>query len=273
MTSTDNINDLINLVWRTNDSNELFSLLQRANGLIANSHNEISADKITDLISLVRRKAELIANSHKETSTDDTGNVATIQSFQDNTSSNVTLIIHNRSPGIELISPVYADRHATCYLSPDQRVYAGSTVQVSFNIDLFLWGEPIGILMYKLHGKNTDQSNEEAISSEYEATCVQFVIIWKINRSKKFLVASHLIEHDKDRVWDRVELMKLTEYYKLYDIQHAPTEETYLIYDNTVLMTKMNATHEEDCYKLEMTISEASINEDTQRLRYIGLDG
>jgi hypothetical protein len=72
------------------------------------------------------------------TSTDDTGNIATIQSSQDDTSPKVMLILHHQFPGIELTSPVYAARRATCYLIPDQSVDVGSTTQAGFNIDLFL---------------------------------------------------------------------------------------------------------------------------------------
>jgi hypothetical protein len=43
------------------------------------------------------------------------------------------------------------------------------------------------------------------------------------------------------------------------------------MHDNTVLMTSLNVTREE-CYKLEMTISEGSIKDDTQRPHYIDMD-
>jgi hypothetical protein len=46
-----------------------------------------------------------------------------------------------------------------------------------------------------------------------------------------------------------------------------------LIHDNTVLITRMNVTREEECYKLEITVAESSIeNNDTQRPYYIDLD-
>jgi hypothetical protein len=204
------------------------------------------------------------------TSTDDTGNIATIQSSQDDTSPKVMLILH-QFPGIELTSPVYAARHATCYLPPDQSVDFGSTTQAGFNIDLFFWGESIGILMYKLQRKDIDQSNEEAISSKDEATCTQFFIIWKINSSKEFYMVSWLIEHDKDCVWDEDRLLELTKYYELYDI-HVFAEKTYLMHDNTVLMTSLSMTHEEECYKIVVTISEGSVKKNTRRIPYIGLD-
>jgi hypothetical protein len=59
--------------------------------------------------------------------------------------------------------------------------------------------------------------------------------------------------------------MGLVWYHKLYDIQHISTEKTYLMCDNTVLMTRVNATRKGECYKLEMIISETDIKDNTWR--------
>jgi hypothetical protein len=182
--------------------------------------------------------------------------------------SKVKLLIHHQFPGIELVSPAYACDNATCHTSPDQRVDFGSTVQVVFNVDLTQC-DPVGALMYEL--KNTKQFNKNASSLLDEATYIQLVMIWKVNNSREFCEVSDMIEHDKGRVWDRSGLMKLVKCYKLYDIQHVPIEKTYLMHDNTVLMTRVNATREEECYKLEITLSEVSINKYTRRLQYIDL--
>jgi hypothetical protein len=73
--------------------------------------------------------------------------------------------------------------------------------------------------------------------------------------------------------------MRLAECYELYDIQHDPVKDTWLIYYNgllthcnTALMTSVNATCKEEYYKLEMIISKGGTNKDTQRPRYIGLN-
>lgn len=165
-------------------------------------------------------------------------------------------------PGIELVSPVYTGRHTKCSLRPKQRVSAGSTMQASFNADL-KQDESIGAFICKLKRTNINDSNE--------VTCIQFVIIWKIDRFKGFHVVTYLLEHDKSRVWDSDRLMELAKKETLFDI-HVPIEETWLIHDNRVLKTQVNVTCEEECCKLEITISETSINDDTQRLRYIGLN-
>jgi hypothetical protein len=198
-------------------------------------------------------------------------NANTIQPRQNNTPSKVKLMTHHQFPGIELVSPMYVSDGATCYLSPDQKVDAGSTEQVDFNINLNQ-RESIGALMYKLQRKNISQSNEDIISSEDELTCTMLIIIWNVNCFKDFYVYSRIIEHDKDRVLNRDSLMKLAEQYSLFGIQYGPIEEAWLIYDDIRLMTSLNAIHEEECYKLEMTISEPSANRSVQRLWHIDSD-
>jgi hypothetical protein len=94
-------------------------------------------------------------------------------------------------------------------------------------------------------------------------------MIWKVHKSGIFYVYSSLMEHDKNCVWDKDKLMKLTWHYKLFYIQHSPIEDTWLMHNNTVLMIRVNVTFEEEYYKLEMTISEGSMNKDTRRIWYI----
>jgi hypothetical protein len=183
----------------------------------------------------------------------------------------MTFIIHHQFPGVELISPVYFSLFATCCLSPDQRVDFSSTTQADFNIHPNR-NVSIGALMYKLQRKNIDQSNGETISSKEEATCIQFIIIWKVKNHSEFHAYPFLIEHDEGHVWDSAKLMELAFVCGLLNIQYIPTEETWLMHDNAVLMTSLNITHEEECYKLEMTISEGSIKDDTQRLWRVDLD-
>jgi hypothetical protein len=191
----------------------------------------------------------------------DTG---TIQPHQNNVPSKVILTIHNQFPGIELIFPVYVGKGVTCHLSPDKIVDVGSTTQIGFNIDPDL-DESTGVLMYKLNRKNTDQPNEE------EAICIQLFTVWKACRSEEFWVVSNLIEHDKSRVRSRNKLMQIAKGCRAFNAPHSPIEDTWLIRDNTVLMTRVSVTREEESYKLEMTVSEGSIKDDTQRPCYIGL--
>jgi hypothetical protein len=217
-----------------------------------------------------RRKSEL--NDFLDDSSDieliNSSHIDIIQSCQDDAPSEVKLLIHNQCPGIELVSPVYAFSGVTRNPLLNRRVYVGSTTQVGFEIN-FSCGEPIGILMYELMNKK--RSNKDAISSGDEATCTQLVVIWKVNNSKEFYACLRLIEHDKGCVWNRDKLMELIERYILFSIQHDPIENTWLMRDNTVLMTSLNITCETH-YKLEMIISKTSIKDDAQRLQYISMN-
>jgi hypothetical protein len=186
-----------------------------------------------------------------------------VQPRQNSIPSKLELIIRNQFPGFELVSPVHVGLDATCYQLPDQRVDVGSTTQICFNIGSKQFGHNVA-LMYKLQRKN-----ENAIFSE-EEIYTKFVVAWKLHG---FRITSYLIEHDKSYVWNSYKLMGLIECCKLYDIQHGRIEETYLMRDNAVLMTSLNIICEEECYKLEIIISEGSINDNTQRPKYIGLGG
>jgi hypothetical protein len=191
--------------------------------------------------------------------------IDTTYSLRNDTSSKVKLVIHHQFSGIELISPVYAGKGITCHLSPDQIVDVGSTTQAGFNIDPGLWWWPSGVLMYKLQKNNIDQSNDEA-------TYIQLIMIWNVNRSKNFFVNSFIAEYDQGCVWDEDRLMKLAKNCRPFNIQHGSIEDTWLMHDHTVLMTRMDITREEKCYKIEMTISETSIKDDTQRIQYIDME-
>jgi hypothetical protein len=228
-----------------------------------------STDSNDDLINEAQIVSGDLDNLLDETLTD-SSDTDTIQPLQNGALSEVKLIIHNQFPGIELTSPIYAGRHVTCCLLPDQSINVDSTIQADFNIDI-TQHMPTGVLMYKLQRKNTDQSNEDGISNQNEASCVQFVITWIVKNSKGFFADSYLFEHNEGCVLDRDKMLELNEYYELTNIQYGTIEETWLMHDNTVLMTSLNVTREE-CYKLEMTISEGSIKDDTQRPHYIDMD-
>jgi hypothetical protein len=177
-------------------------------------------------------------------------------------SSKVKLIIHHQCPGIELVSPLYCGDGAVGHLSPEQSIDVGSTTQVDFNVDPIY---NMSAFMYKIQRKYIDTSDKEA-------TCIQLFVIWKIDKSGEFYIYSCLIEHDKDLVLNRDGMMKLVEHCEL-NIQYHLFEVTWLMRDNSVLMTRINiTTSEEACYKLEMTIAETSIRDDTRRPWYIDIN-
>jgi hypothetical protein len=185
-----------------------------------------------------------------------------IQPRQNDAPSKVELVIHHRFPNVELVFSIYTGDIKACYLSPDQNVNVGSVIRAGFDIDPNQ-EESTGVLMYRLQRKNTEQTDE--------ATYLQLFIIWKVNSSKEFSVVSNLIEHDKSHVWDRDSLLKLAERYELANVQSKSIEDTWLMRDNTMLMTWMNITREK-CYKLEMILAKTSIKDSARRPQYIHLD-
>jgi hypothetical protein len=248
------------------DSSDNMDLMP-IHGYLVNSM--LKAIDIVSSINSMQEEIDFIDSLLNRISTD--GSDADIIRSLNKIHSRVELIIHHQLPGVELVSPVYASNNAACYLLPDQRVDVGFTTQADFDV-YFLGRDPVGILTYKLQKKNIDQSDGEVISSEDESRCIQLFIIWKIDSLKRFLAIPYLLEHDRDRVWDRDSLIKLANYYGLIYMQHGLIKLTYLMHDNTVLMTSLNAIYKERCYKLKLTITEGSIKDDTIRPQYIGLD-
>jgi hypothetical protein len=204
------------------------------------------------------------------TSTDSSDTI-TVQPHQNNAPSKVELTIHHQFSGIELVSPVYAGDIITCNLPPDQNVEVDSTIQTGFDID-YDQGKSIGVLMYKLQKHNIDKSNENTISDEEGTTCTHLVMIWRIYESGEAYVNSMLIEHDKSCVWDGDKLSKLAERYNRFNMRQNLVKYTWLMRDNAVLMTNVGVTCEEADYKIEMTLSEESINENTWRPLYIDVN-
>jgi hypothetical protein len=199
-------------------------------------------------------------------------NTDAIQSSQNDVPSKVVLAIHNRFPGIELVSLVYASKGTECYLLPDQKVDVDSTMKAGFNINPDQ-NAPAGVLVYKLQRKNINQSDNNIIYSENEEICTHIYIFWRIFNFKELQVVTQLMDHDENHVWDRDKLMCLAEQCSQYAAtEHGFIEKAWLMHDNTVLMIKIDVIREEECYKSEMIISEGSIKHATWRPYYIDMD-
>jgi hypothetical protein len=213
----------------------------------------------------VRKRRENDSESDETISSFEFDETETSESeFEFNAPSKLKLTMHHQFPGVELVSPVYAGYGIECYSSPDQRVDFGSTTRAGFDIDSGQKAS-IGVLMYKLQGKNMYQFNDE------EAKHMELVVIWKVYRSE-FDVYPFITEHEKDDILERKRLLKLARNYRPNNVQNNSTENTWFMDDHTVLMIRLNVNHEEECYKLEMTLSETSIRDDTQRPWYFDED-
>jgi hypothetical protein len=196
------------------------------------------------------------------TSTHDTNNVDTIQPRQNNAPSKIKLTIHHQFPGIELVPELYYGDSETS-LSPDQKIDVGSTMQTDFNINSAK-EESIGVLIYRLQGKIIDEESDET-------RCTQLVIVWKVDKFKRFHLVPRLIEIYKHVSLSKDKAMKLAQNLSRSSVSYDSIEDTWLMYDDTVLMASANITREARCYKLGITISEGSIKYNTHRLLYIDM--
>jgi hypothetical protein len=172
----------------------------------------------------------------------------------------VKLVILNYFSGIELTSLVYVGNGAKCNISPYKNVRSGSKIRAYVKNDLFQ-RESICALTYTLYRMHT-----------HKARCTWLVMIWKVDNFKRFYLVPRLIERDIDHIWDEDWRMRLAQEYTLSSIPYDTVEDTWLMYYNIVLMTRMIVIHKKLYYKLEMTISSGNTSDFTQKPQYIGLN-
>jgi hypothetical protein len=136
------------------------------------------------------------------------------------------MAINNQDSNIELTSPVYFTKDATCHPQFPQKVNPKSITKINFitGVDRDTIG---GVLLYRLPQK-TDTS-----------THTQLLFIWgyRCNIFYPLLVYSQvwLIEHEDTLVWDKDKLRML--YDKYYELWYTDDDSgPYLLNDNT----KMN---------------------------------
>jgi hypothetical protein len=123
-----------------------------------------------------------------------------------------------------------------------------------------------GALICKLQ-KNIIKSDDQL-----ESPYLLFFIAWKSGGYKKYHVVLKLIECDKTFHWDK---FKPEEYFQKHANQFStytgPIKETWLINDNTVLMTKLEIDFTKRDGALNITISDSSRDEHTKLPEWINL--
>jgi hypothetical protein len=159
----------------------------------------------------------------------------------------IKLNIHNRCLNVDLVSPTYITRNwLGCYKAPDYKVCTGDMTRSCFVIGL----KNDGALIYRLQRKRSRESTEidKDISS-----ATQLLVIWRLSDSKELYTDVLLIKHDKGFDKDNLEKLHHKNIYR-FRLYSIPVIETWLLDDNTVLMTTfeiMNGDH-----TLNITISE-----------------
>jgi hypothetical protein len=169
---------------------------------------------------------------------------------------NVT--IHNQHPNLELISPVYCSKNATCHISPNQQTDNDNIMEASFGI-VSKQKSVKGALLYKLQRKCTTETDNQLDNSivliENTTTNMYLLVIWDVKDGYHgFRVC--LIEFTDDLPWDEDMLWTLRHRYKRQFLEnYKPTIITWLVHGDIVMKTRRDITFESD-YKLNIGISE-----------------
>jgi hypothetical protein len=140
---------------------------------------------------------------------------------------------------------------------PDEEVDAGSMT----NAILTSYSATFeGILTYQLQRKRVESDDQ------LESTSTLLFITWKSEGYKELRACIRLIEYDKQVKWDGY---KLKEYYKRYANQFStytgPIEDTWLMPDGTVLMTRLELDFTQRDGVLNIIIFKGVENEYTRR--------
>jgi hypothetical protein len=76
----------------------------------------------------------------------------------------LNITIRNQYSGLELTSPVYCSKNATCRVSPSQQIVTGSIMEASFGI-VTMRKNFKGALLYKLRREHTTETSNQPNSS------------------------------------------------------------------------------------------------------------
>jgi hypothetical protein len=121
-----------------------------------------------------------------------------------------------------------------------------------------------GYLTYQLQKKFVKSDDQ------LDATYTLLFIAWKYEGYRNFQMVVKLIECDKRFCWN---YMKLWEYYQRHadqlSIYTGPVKDTWLIYDGTVLMTRLKLDFTQRNGALNIAISKGIKDEHTKRPEWI----
>jgi hypothetical protein len=140
---------------------------------------------------------------------------------------------------------------------PDEEVDAGGMTRADL---VPYWAAFKGAITYQLQRKCV-KSDEKL-----EPTYIQFFITWKSEGYKVLCTRVGLIEHDEQIRWNAY---KLEEYCQSYANQFGtytgPIRDKWLIYNGTVLMTRLELNFTQRPWVLNITISEGVKDEYIRR--------
>jgi hypothetical protein len=182
----------------------------------------------------------------------------------------LNITICNQYPDLELTSPSHFSTAKTCHVSPSQQTDDGNMIEASFRI--YSWQYHCkGALLYKLQKKYAikadNQPNDSTTSVENTATNMYLMVAWNVACTRRFGVC--LIECTNDFTWDANRLCALCKkYYSQLYTYYKPNTITWSMHNGTAMKIRSDITYEPD-YKLDIVISEATVNYNTKELMKI----
>jgi hypothetical protein len=171
------------------------------------------------------------------------------------------LNIHNQCSYFKLINPGCFSTRTSWNRVPDMEVDVGCLMSVDLMPSTAAFE---GVLTYQLQRKHVNPNDQLGLVS-------LLFITWKSEGYKGLCVHVHLIEHNKQIKWNR---HKLEEYYQRCVSQlntyTGPIKDTWLIYDGTVLVTRLELDFTQRDGVLNIAISEGVMYGHIKRAEWIG---
>jgi hypothetical protein len=171
--------------------------------------------------------------------------------------------IHNRCSDFKLTESEYFSAGADWNKHPGWDVMAGNMMKADLKPFRAAFG---GILIYELLRKYFDPSIQA------RSTFTLLLVAWESEGYKKFCVLVRLIECNFQPFWFKI---KPEEYYQRYASQLCtytdPIENTWLLPDGAIIMTRLELDFTQRDGVLNIIISESVSDEYTRRTEWINL--
>jgi hypothetical protein len=165
--------------------------------------------------------------------------------------------IHNQCSDFKLTDRGYFSSGTSLNGYPAQEVDAGSMISFGFQPSPLVFE---GVLTYELQRKHVESDNQ------LESTYIRLFVVWKSKGYKKLCAYINLVEYDEKFYWNNT---KSQEYYRGYASQLStytdPIKDTWLVYDDTVLMTRLELDFTQRDDILNITISKSVKDEHTRK--------
>jgi hypothetical protein len=166
--------------------------------------------------------------------------------------------IHNQCLDFKLTDQKCFSHGAYWNRYPVREVEADGVMSVEFKSPLEAFK---GAVVYELRRKSA------------ESTRIQLFVAWQFDGYKKFYAYAHLLECSESFSWNEIRLKK---HYQRYTHQlnryTSPIKNTWLIHDDTVLMTSLELTFVKRDSILNVTVSEGIKDDCTKKPGRINLE-